>query len=59
MGICPLWSNILNVNNEKKTTNSVVESWFKIVKYNLFPNQRKLRISQFITDMSVHINRKI
>ena len=60
MGISPLWSNILNCNREKnRSTNSIVESWFKVVKHNIFPNKRKLRITEFITDMPQHLNGKV
>ena len=60
MGISALWSNILNSNHEKnRSTNSIVESWFKVVKHNIFPNQRKLRITEFVTDMSEKLNGKI
>ena len=60
MGISPLWSNILNFNRQKnRSTNSIVESWFKVVKHNIFPNKRKLRITEFITDMSDHLNGKV
>ena len=60
MGISPLWSNILNYNREKnRSTNSIVESWFKVVKHKIFPNKRKLRVTEFITDMSQILNEKV
>ena len=59
MGISALWSNILNNSDKNRSTNSIVESWFKVVKHNIFPNQRKLRITEFINDMSENLNGKI